>query len=56
MGILAEPEPVPEAVAVTVSGNYQVAYGGIAYGPGETASVPAEVAATWLACGWVGPA
>jgi hypothetical protein len=55
MAVVVKPEPAPEFVSVTVTGNYQVAHEGIAYGPGEVASVPPVVAATWLACGWVEP-
>lgn len=38
---------------VTVSTPYQVVHDGQVFTPGQTAEVPAEIAAEWVAAGWV---
>jgi hypothetical protein len=42
-----------QPVDVTVIGNYQVYYEGLAYGPDDTVAVPPELAGRWQLCGWV---
>ena len=37
---------------IKVTQPHQVVYGGTVYGPGETAEVPTELAADWIAAGW----
>ena len=38
---------------IKVSDPYQVVFGGTVFGPGDTADVPAELAAEWITAGWV---
>lgn len=38
---------------VKVAEGVQVCHGGKVWRDGQTADVPADVAAEWLACGWV---
>lgn len=38
---------------VTVLSPYQVVHDGQVFTPGQTAEVPADLAAEWLAAGWV---
>ncbi len=42
-----------DSMTVTVVGNVQVVHEGTRWGPGETATVPREVATNWLAAGYV---
>jgi len=42
-----------DSLTVTVLGNVQVVHDGTRWTPGETATVPREVAANWLAAGYV---
>jgi len=51
----ATPAPVTDldSLTVTVVGNVQVVHEGTRWTPGETATVPREVAANWLAAGYV---
>jgi len=50
----AAPDPsVAATVDVTVAGNFQVSHDGNVYGPGETLTVPRELADTWTLNGWV---
>jgi len=42
-----------DSLTVTVVGNVQVVHEGTRWGPGETATVPREVATNWLAAGYV---
>jgi len=42
-----------ESMTVTVIGNVQVVHQGTRWTPGETATVPREVATNWLAAGYV---
>jgi len=42
-----------DSLTVTVVGNVQVVHHGTRWGPGETATVPREVATSWLAAGYV---
>lgn len=37
---------------VVVAEPFQVCHEGQVYSPGETVTVPAELAAVWLAAGW----
>ncbi len=41
------------AVKVKVAGNWQVSHAGKVWGPGETATVPAGIAAAWEKAGLV---
>ena len=60
---LQTPPPAPDttragvtdldSLTVTVVGNVQVVHHGTRWGPGETATVPREVATNWLAAGYV---
>jgi len=49
------PAPVIDldSLTVTVLGNVQVVHGGTRWTPGEHATVPREVANSWLAAGYV---
>ncbi len=51
------PTPAPvtdlDSLTVTVVGNVQVVHEGTRWGPGDTATVPREVATNWLAAGYV---
>ena len=51
----ATPAPVTDldSMTVTVLGNVQVVHEGTRWTPGETATVPREVANSWLAAGYV---
>ncbi len=51
----ATPAPVTDldSLTVTVVGNVQVVHEGTRWAPGETATVPREVATNWLAAGYV---
>jgi len=42
-----------DSLTVTVVGNVQVVHDGTRWTPGETATVPREVATNWLAAGYV---
>jgi len=42
-----------DSLTVTVTGNVQVVHEGTRWGPGETATLPREVATNWLAAGYV---
>jgi hypothetical protein len=42
----------PPHVYVIVNPPYQCVHHGIVFGPGETAEVPEDVAAHWVACRW----
>ncbi len=42
-----------DSLTVTVVGNVQVVHQGTRWGPGDTATVPREVATSWLAAGYV---
>jgi len=42
-----------DSLTVTVVGNVQVVHDGTRWVPGETATVPGEVATNWLAAGYV---
>ncbi len=44
-----------DSMTVTVIGNVQVVHEGTRWGPGEHATVPREVATSWLAAGYVTP-
>lgn len=39
--------PTPELVSVSPAGNYQLGHEGVTAGPGESITVPADVAAQW---------
>ena len=43
-------------VSVVVVAPFQVSHEATVFGPGESVSVPAEVAAHWVANGWAEPA
>ena len=51
------PTPAPvtdlDSLTVTVVGNVQVVHEGTRWTPGDTATVPREVATNWLAAGYV---
>jgi len=51
------PSPAPvtdlDSMTVTVLGNVQVVHDGTRWTPGEHATVPREVANSWLAAGYV---
>lgn len=51
----ATPAPVIDldSLTVTVVGNVQVVHEGTRWIPGDTATVPREVAHNWLAAGYV---
>ncbi len=51
----ATPAPVTDldSMTVTVVGNVQVVHQGTRWGPGDTATVPRDVATNWLAAGYV---
>ncbi|MDQ1576653.1 MAG: hypothetical protein QOH55_1803 [Microbacteriaceae bacterium] len=51
MSIKAKTEPV-DAVSVVIVAPFQASHEGAVYGPGDTAQVPAEVAAAWVLNGW----
>jgi len=38
---------------IRVTAPHQVFWAGTVYGPGDTAEVPAALAAEWIAAGWV---
>ncbi len=42
-----------DSLTVTVVGNVQVVHQGTRWTPGESATVPREVATNWLAAGYV---
>ncbi len=42
-----------DSLTVTVIGNVQVVHEGTRWGPGDTATVPRQVATSWLAAGYV---
>jgi hypothetical protein len=46
-------DPGTPLVFVVVNPPFQVVDHGQVFGPGETAQVPEDVAAQWIACGWV---
>jgi hypothetical protein len=54
--VKAQAEKPPEPIAVVVVPPFQVSHEGHVYGPGEAATVPAEVAAAWVLNGWAEPA
>ena len=50
-----DPGPAAPRVYVTVVPPYQCVDHGVVFGPGDTAQVPEDVAAHWIACGWAVP-
>ena len=54
--VKSKAEKPPETVAVVVVAPFQTNHEGHVYGPGEAATVPAEVAAAWVLNGWAEPA
>jgi len=57
MGVQAKPQDETVGdVAVVITAPFQACHAGTVYGPGEAATVPAEVAAAWVLNGWAEPA
>ena len=56
MSTLKAPLADDELVNVVVVAPFQTSLAGVVFGPGETASVPAAIAAAWIVYGWAEPA
>ena len=56
MSVKIKAEKPVETVAVVIVAPFQTNHEGHVYGPGEAATVPAEVAAAWVLNGWAEPA
>jgi hypothetical protein len=50
--VKAQAEKPVETVAVVIVAPFQTNHEGHVYGPGESATVPAEVAEWWVLNGW----
>ena len=51
MGAKLKPEPVPGVVKVAAVHPYQIAFEGQIAGPGESLTVPVELADQWVVAG-----
>jgi hypothetical protein len=50
------PPPAATEATVTIVGPFQASHAGRVHGPGDTVTVPTEVAAAWQVNGWAVPA